>query len=95
MEERMIVTTAKEIERIVADAVESGLRSVLQNQEPEEVYGLEGIMQLFGVTRSTACRYKSGILREACTQEKKGGSLKVNVKLARKLFAERKKSKRV
>ena len=95
MEERLIVTSAKEIERIVAKTVESAVRAALQDREPEEVYGLSGIMQLFGVNRSTACRYKSGILREACSQEKKGGNLKVNVKLARKLYAERKQNKRV
>ena len=32
------------------------------------VYGLKGIMQLFGVSNVTAQRYKAGIIKEAVTQ---------------------------
>lgn len=35
---------------------------------PPFVYGLQGIMDLFGVSKSTAYKYKNGLLKDAITQ---------------------------
>lgn len=36
---------------------------------PKLVYGLAGIMQIFDVSKATACRYKNTILKNAVTQQ--------------------------
>ena len=35
---------------------------------PAVVYGLDGIMSLFNVSKTTAWRYRNGIIKDACTQ---------------------------
>lgn len=35
---------------------------------PRVLYGLEGIMRIFGVSKATASRYKNTILKEAVAQ---------------------------
>ena len=51
------------------------------------VYGIKGIMQLFGVSNVTAQRYKRGIIREAVKQN--GRIIVVDADLALQLFNER------
>ncbi len=36
---------------------------------PPVLYGLEGIMRLFGVSKSTASRYKNTILKDGVSQQ--------------------------
>ncbi|MBR1434064.1 MAG: DUF3853 family protein [Bacteroidales bacterium] len=48
------------------------------------VYGLEGIMQLFGVSKTTAHRYKSTFLKDAITQH--GNVIVVDTLEALRLF---------
>jgi hypothetical protein len=52
------------------------------------VYGIKGIMQLFGVSNVTAQRYKRGIIREAVSQN--GRIIVVDADRALQLFNERK-----
>ena len=52
------------------------------------VYGIKGIMQLFGVSNVTAQRYKNGIIREAVSQN--GRIIVVDADRALELFNERK-----
>lgn len=52
------------------------------------VYGIKGIMQLFGVSNVTAQRYKRGPIREAVSQN--GRIIVVDADKALQLFNERK-----
>ena len=52
------------------------------------VYGIKGIMRLFGVSNVTAQRYKRGIIREAVKQN--GRIIVTDADLALQLFNERK-----
>ena len=52
------------------------------------VYGINGIMRLFGVSNVTAQRYKRGIIREAVKQN--GRIIVTDADLALQLFNERK-----
>lgn len=51
------------------------------------VYGLDGIAGLFGVSKSTAQRYKNTIIRDAVIQECPGGNIVVDADKALSLFA--------
>lgn len=51
---------------------------------PPFVYGLQGICDLFGVSKSTAYKYKNGLLKDAITQN--GDILLVDTAMALKLF---------
>lgn len=51
---------------------------------PPVMYGLRGICELFGVKKSTAMRYKDGILREAVTQN--GRKIIIDTKKALELY---------
>lgn len=51
------------------------------------VYGIKGIMQLFGVSNVTAQRYKRGVIREAVSQH--GRIIVVDADRALQLFNER------
>ena len=70
----------------------------LSNTQPESkedttvqpvryVYGIKGIMRLFGVSNVTAQRYKRGIIREAVKQN--GRIIVTDADLALQLFNER------
>lgn len=48
------------------------------------VYGLNGIMELFHVSKTTAHRYKEGIIRDAVTQN--GNKIMVDTKEALRLY---------
>ena len=51
---------------------------------PAIMYGLDGIMQLFDVSKSTAMRYKNGFLKEAVTQ--RGNVIMIDVRKALECF---------
>lgn len=97
MSEKIILTSSEELKAVVRSAVKEALESFRKNdpepKEPEFVWGLAGICKLFGVTRATALIYKKTFLAPACEQE--GKRIKVNVALARELFAKRKTLKDV
>lgn len=57
---------------------------VSRKKLPAVVYGLDGIMSLFNISKSTAWRYRHGIIKDACTQN--GNVIVVDVKKAFKLF---------
>ena len=64
-------------------------RPVLQGphtkkEEHNYVYGIKGIMHLFGVSNVTAQRYKNGIIREAVSQN--GRIIVVDADRALELF---------
>ena len=52
------------------------------------VYGLNGIMDLFHVSKTTAHRYKEGIIKEAVTL--KGNKIMVDTKEALRLYGVKK-----
>lgn len=51
---------------------------------PAVVYGLDGICEIFNISKTTACRYHKGIIKDACTQQ--GKVIVVDVKKAFELF---------
>lgn len=55
------------------------------------VYGLKGIMELFGVSNVTAQRYKRGVIRDAVSQY--GRTIVTDADLALQLFREHKESR--
>jgi hypothetical protein len=97
MSDKIILTSSDELKAVVRSAMREALESFMEkNPEPKEqefVWGLAGICKLFGVTRATALIYKKSFLAPACEQE--GHRIRVNVALARELFAKRKTLKDV
>lgn len=65
-----------------------GSQAPAATQPPRYVYGIKGIMQLFGVSNVTAQRYKRGLIREAVRQN--GRIIVVDADRALQLFNERK-----
>lgn len=57
---------------------------VSRKKLPPVVYGLEGIMSIFNISKSTAWRYRHSIIKDACTQN--GNVIVVDVKKALGLF---------
>lgn len=55
------------------------------------VYGLEGIMELFSVSKTTAHRYKNTFLKDAVIQQ--GNNILVDTKEALRLFGIREAEK--
>ena len=51
---------------------------------PPVLYGLKGIMSLFGVSKATACRYKNTILKDAVAQQ--GKVIVVNTEACLKIW---------
>lgn len=76
------------IENAVLQAQPVSQETQARKQEKNYVYGIKGIMHLFGVSNVTAQRYKRGIIREAVKQN--GRIIVVDVDRALELFNERK-----
>lgn len=57
---------------------------VSKGKFPAVVYGLDGIMDIFQVSKSTAFRYRHGIIEKACIQQ--GNVIIVDVAKALELF---------
>ena len=59
--------------------------SVISDKKfPPIMYGLQGIMDLFGVKKTTAWRYHKGIIADACT--KRGRTILIDTRKALTLF---------
>lgn len=69
-------------------AAAAGTPAAPADQPRRYVYGIKGIMQLFGVSNVTAQRYKNGVIREAVSQN--GRIIVVDADRALELFNERK-----
>ncbi len=61
-----------------------GNNIVSRKKLPPVVYGLEGIMGIFNISKSTAWRYRHSVIKDACTQN--GNIIVVDVKKALSLF---------
>ncbi len=87
-ETRIIDCTLSDLEGYL---IERGIIRPTDHKEPtrpiEYVTGLCGIMELFGVSQSTALRLKDGILKEAITQN--GRLILCDKEKAVKLFKSR------
>lgn len=87
---QVIVMTADQLKQFAFTVLEEYRQDIEQRkaQEPETtgevVYGLRGIMDLFGVSPKTACIYKKTFLREAVSQ--RGRKIVTDVTKARRLF---------
>ena len=57
---------------------------VVNGKFPVRLRGLNGICQLFGVSKSTAIKYSKGILKDAITRQ--GSVMLINTKKALELF---------
>ena len=67
---------------------EKGLERLVTTEKlPAVVYGLRGIMDLFGVSKATAFKLRHTVLDGACTQN--GRLIIVDVRKALTLFGER------
>ena len=81
--------TADDLRNAINDAVEKAIgasRQVEQRELPKHVHGLQGIADLFGVSKVTAQKYKNTWLADAVAQN--GKVLLTNTETALKLFAE-------
>jgi len=81
--------TADDLRNAINDAVEKAIgasRQVEQRELPKHVHGLQGIADLFGVSKVTAQKYKNTWLAGAVAQN--GKVLLTNTETALKLFAE-------
>ena len=81
--------TADDLRSAINDAVEKAIgasRQVEQRELPKHVHGLQGIADLFGVSKVTAQKYKNTWLAGAVSQN--GKVLLTNTETALKLFAE-------
>lgn len=58
---------------------------VSKEKLPVVVYGLDGIMRLFDVSKGTAWRYRHGCIKDACMQN--GNKIIVDTRKALQLFA--------
>ena len=65
-----------------ADNITSKL--VSKKKLPAVEYGLDGIKRIFHCSKSTAFRYRHGILQEACVQY--GNKIIIDVRKALRLF---------
>ena len=77
---------AAEVVREVMGIVEPPVTIEPADPSTVYVYGLRGIMELFGVSQLTAQRYKNTFLRPAVSQ--RGRKITVDVNKARQLFDE-------
>ena len=81
--------TADDLRSAINDAVEKAIgasRQVEQRELPKHVHGLQGIADLFGVSRVTAQKYKNTWLADAVSQQ--GKVLLTDTDKAIKLFKE-------
>ena len=69
-------------------AATAGTQAAQADSPRRYVYGIKGIMRLFGVSNVTAQRYKRGIIREAVKQN--GRIIVTDADRALQLFNERK-----
>lgn len=81
--------TADDLKSAINDAVEKAIgasREIKQRELPKHVHGLQGIADLFGVSKVTAQKYKNTWLSSAVAQQ--GKVLLTDTEKALKLFSE-------
>lgn len=89
----VVVLTAEQLkefaEKVVMDTIKALNPSNAEVQSPlpddRYVYGLRGIGELFGVSKSTAQQYKNTFLAPAV--EQRGRKFRINVRIAGELYA--------
>lgn len=87
--EPVIIVSPKDLEALVKNAVEKALEAHDRREEEAsaQVFGLQGIADLFGVSKTTAFEYKRTFLAPAVKQV--GQKIVTDVKEAKRLFAQR------
>ena len=87
--EPVIIVSPKDLEALVKNAVEKALeaRDRREEEASEQVFGLKGIADLFGCSKTTAFEYKQTFLAPAVKQV--GQKIVTDVKEAKRLFAQR------
>lgn len=87
--EPVIIVSPKDLEALVKNAVEKALeaRDRREEEASAQVFGLQGIADLFGVSKTTAFEYKRTFLAPAVKQV--GQKIVTDVKEAKRLFAQR------
>ena len=83
--------TAEDLEKVIDMAIDKALKASRQIERenlPPYIHGLQGIADLFGVSKVTAQKYKNTWLADAVKQN--GKTLLTNTEMALKLFNERK-----
>ena len=81
--------TADDLRSAINDAVEKAIgasRQIEKQELPKHVHGLQGIADLFGVSKVTAQKYKNTWLSSAVAQQ--GKVLLTDTEKALKLFSE-------
>ena len=81
--------TASDLDKVINVAIEKALKASRQIEReslPTYVHGLQGIADLFGVSKVTAQKYKNTWLADAVKQN--GKTLLTNTEMALKLFNE-------
>ena len=87
--EPVIIVSPEDLEALVKNAVEKALeaRDRREEEASEQVFGLQGIADLFGCSKTTAFEYKQTFLAPAVKQV--GQKIVTDVKEAKRLFAQR------
>nr|DAR89674.1 MAG TPA: Protein of unknown function (DUF3853) [Caudoviricetes sp.] len=87
--EPVIIVSPEDLAALVKNAVEKALeaRDRREEEASAQVFGLQGIADLFGVSKTTAFEYKRTFLAPAVKQV--GQKIVTDVKEAKRLFAQR------
>lgn len=87
--EPVIIVSPEDLAALVKNAVEKALeaRDRREEEASAQVFGLQGIADLFGVSKTTAFEYKQTFLAPAVKQV--GQKIVTDVKEAKRLFAQR------
>ena len=85
--EPVIIVSPEDLAALVKNAVEKALeaRDRREEEASEQVFGLQGIADLFGCSKITALKYKQTFRAPAVKQ--RGRKIVTDVKLAKRLFA--------
>lgn len=93
--EAIVILTREELHHVVESAIREalGIKAEMDEKKSERkyVYGLDGIAQLFNVSRVTAQQYKNTFLAPAVSQ--RGRHIATDVELALELFDENRGAK--
>lgn len=82
--EPVIIVSPEDLAALVKNAVEKALDR-REEEASEQVFGLQGIADLFGCSKITALKYKQTFLAPAVKQ--RGRKIVTDVKQAKRLFA--------
>lgn len=86
----VIITSADNLLEAIREEIKKAIAEVRQEEKEgkQYVYGLDGIANLFGVSKVTASIYKKTFLAEAISQ--RGRKIVCDVEIAKRLFNENK-----